>query len=82
MVKRVCNLEGCTLPPSTLVAPYIHRGYCSAEHKAWGQKILRLEDENKKFREALERIANEDYRGNRPQSAVIAYYALHPEEKL
>lgn len=33
-----------------------------------------------RYRAALEKIASEDYRGNRPSSAVIAYNALHPEE--
>jgi len=36
---------------------------------------------NAKLREALEKIANEDYRGNRPQSAVIAYEALAEQEE-
>jgi hypothetical protein len=95
-MKRICNLPGCTKPPSTLVAPYIHRGYCSSEHKALGENLHRacahgidLKDcgpcllpEYLRYRKALARIASEDYRGNRPQSAVIAYFALHPEEKI
>lgn len=37
----------------------------------------------KDFREALEKIADEDYRGNRPQSAVTAFKVLskHPKEQ-
>jgi hypothetical protein len=31
---RSCNLPTCTKPPSPLVASYVHRGYCSAAHKA------------------------------------------------
>ena len=44
-------------------------------------EIERLQAENAKLREALEKIANEDYRGNRPQSAVIAYEALAEQEE-
>jgi hypothetical protein len=39
-------------------------------------RIKELEEENKKFREALEKIAGEDFRGPRPTSATIAFEAL------
>ncbi len=35
----------------------------------------------REMQKALDKIANEDYRGNRPNSAVIAYEALKPLNK-
>ena len=40
-----------------------------AEHK-------QLQAENEKLKEALEKIANADYRGNRSSESVIAFNAL------
>ncbi len=38
--------------------------------------LKRADTERDKYRVALEKIANEDYRGNRPYSATIAFEAL------
>lgn len=40
------------------------------------EEFDRLQFENYRFRIALEKIANEDYRGPRPTSAIIAWKAL------
>ena len=47
----------------------------------WVRDCERFRDENLRYRRALKEIASEDYRGPRPQSAVTAYYALHPDKK-
>lgn len=40
------------------------------------KNIAALNEENFRLRQALQEIANEDYRGNRPWSATIAFKAL------
>jgi hypothetical protein len=37
--------------------------------------------ERDRYKAALEKIASQDYRGNRPPSAGIAWRALHPAEQ-
>ena len=39
-------------------------------------ELTKLREENRELVEALKKIANEDFRGNRPQSAVLAYETL------
>ena len=41
-----------------------------------GRKLAQVLDERDALVEALEKISNEDYRGNRPWSATVAYHAL------
>lgn len=60
-------------------AEYGHIAYRMGEYRK--QPLTSTQEELARYRKALAEIANEDYRGNRPQSAVTAYYALHPEEK-
>lgn len=43
------------------------------------QRLEALVRENERFRKALKEIAGEDYRGNRPHSATVAYRALNPD---
>ena len=41
-------------------------------------EVERLAADNQRLREALQRIASEDYRGNRPYAVAIAAAALSP----
>ena len=41
-----------------------------------GKANTKLQKQVEGYREALREIANKDYRGNRPESSVIAYKAL------
>jgi hypothetical protein len=44
--------------------------------EATEHELLQLKSDYKKMKEALEKIANEDFRGNRPWGATIAYAVL------
>ena len=52
----------------------------SYEHTAGLDCRASVARDRQRFREALERIAGEDYRGNRPHSATVAWKALHPDD--
>jgi len=47
-----------------------------------GDRMAVLEAENLMMEDALTKIANTDYRGNRPYEAVIAYEALRKVKEL
>lgn len=49
--------------------------------KNYFEEIQKLKAENARFREALRRIAAEDFRGPRPWSASFAYKVLHGDEE-
>jgi len=53
-----------------------HENDTQAELAAW-EILAETRAKLDKLKEALEIIANEDYRGNRPQSAYIAEKALN-----
>jgi hypothetical protein len=68
--------------PGELSDKYVHERdwvqeafLAGCEYEADTQK-----EEVQRYKSALEKIANEDFRGNRPQSAVIAYKALKGKE--
>lgn len=72
-VRRLIGVE------SGRESEYGHISYRMLKYKE--QPPTSTQEELERYKKALEEIASEDYRGNRPQSAVTAYYALHPEEK-
>ena len=54
-----------------------HNNYIREDYLAILKLYTSVTKQRDKLREALDIIANEDYRGNRPQSAFIAEKALN-----
>lgn len=67
--------------PEDLVWYQKQVAFMGEEHRAVLASQRELRAENDRLRAALQRIANEDYRGNRPQSAFIAAAALSAREE-
>ena len=52
--------------------------YCGKELRAIAFEVRKREDRIKQLEDALRRIANQDYRGNRSTESQIAAEALKP----
>lgn len=74
------HLGNCPHKPGTWCLPCVREEWerREAEADALRAKLSAAEARATRYERALRRIASEDYRGNRPQSAVVAHEALNP----
>ena len=70
---RINSIEGATLLE---IKCHDNCQCCHDNLNNVGQWIHQMNMKNQRLVEVLKKIANEDFRGNRPQSAVDAYNVL------